>query len=79
MVSPNKKRLLTESLDLSAEERAELACELIRSLDGPADFEARDEWSAEIQRRVDEVVSGSAVTIDREEFSRRVHDRLMRL
>jgi putative addiction module component (TIGR02574 family) len=72
-------RLRNEALNLPDAERAELACELVQSLDGPADADAAKEWDAEILRRLDTVDSGRARIIDRAEFSRRMRDRLNRL
>jgi putative addiction module component (TIGR02574 family) len=72
-------RLRSEALNLPDAERAKLACELVQSLDGPADADATKEWEAEILRRLDAVDSGRARIIDRAEFSRRMRDRLNRL
>jgi len=52
------KKLLHEALGLSTEERAELAAELIASLDGPADVDVEAAWAAEIERRAAKVLSG---------------------
>lgn len=55
--------LLRDAMTLTDGERAELAAELLASLEGPVadDVEAaRTEWSAEIERRVQHVASGGA-------------------
>ncbi|MGH8218114.1 MAG: addiction module protein [Steroidobacteraceae bacterium] len=35
-----------------------------------------EEWDAELQRRLDEIDASTVRLIDREEFSRRMHERL---
>jgi hypothetical protein len=50
--------LLTEALALPAEARAEIAYELVASLDGAPDADANEAWIAEIERRADEVRNG---------------------
>lgn len=72
-------RLRNEVLNLPDAERAELARELVQSLDGPANAGVAKEWEAEILRRLDAVDSGRAQIIDRAEFSRRMRERLARL
>ena len=79
MASRITDRLRNEALNLPDAERAELARELVQSLDGPADADAAKEWEAEILRRLDAVDSGRAQIIDRAEFSKRMRDRLNRL
>jgi putative addiction module component (TIGR02574 family) len=72
-------RLRNEALNLPRADRAELACELVQSLDGPADADAASEWDAEILRRLEQVTSGSAGIVDRADFARRMRERLARL
>ena len=79
MASKTVERLRNEALNLSHAERAELARDLVQSLDGPTDPEAAREWDAEILRRLDEVKSGNAQIVDRAEFARRMRERLARL
>ena len=50
-----------EALALSESERAALAQLLIESIDGPADAEAEAAWDAELNRRLREVDSRSAM------------------
>jgi len=47
------RRLLTEALTLPDAERADLAAELLASLDGPADSGWDEAWAKEIDRRID--------------------------
>ena len=79
MASRIVERLRNEALNLPHAERAELACDLVQSLDGSADPDATKAWDAEILRRLDEVASGNTQIIDRTEFARRIRERLTRL
>ena len=54
------------------EERAELAYNLVVSLDGPPDSDVEKAWDAEIARRLSEIDSGTAKLVDRKEFRRRM-------
>ena len=44
--------VLADALRLDSAARAELAAELLASLDGPADPDAERAWDAEIDRRI---------------------------
>lgn len=68
--------LKTEILGLSESERAELAHDLMLSLDEPAEPDAADSWDKEILRRLGQVEAGTATLIDREEFRRRMRSRI---
>ena len=70
MASPN---MLAEIMGLPAEERAKLALELLRSLDGEADPDAAAAWDLEIERRGAEVDAGTADTMTLDEY--RAHIR----
>jgi putative addiction module component (TIGR02574 family) len=72
------RKLRSEALTLPETERAELAHELIKSLDAPADTDVADAWDKEILRRLAEIDSGTARLIDRDEFKRRMQARLGR-
>ena len=69
------EKIRAEALTLTDEERAELAYELIESLDAPADADATDAWDAEIMRRLAEIDAGTAELVDREELRRRIQGR----
>ncbi len=73
MAAPN---VLAEILRLPVEERARLALELLRSLDGEPEPEAAAEWDAEIERRGAEVDAGTADTMSLDEY--RAHLRARR-
>lgn len=51
--------VLADALRLGVKDRAELAAELIASLDGPTDPDAATAWDEEIRRRVDALEAGT--------------------
>ena len=68
--------LLQDALGLPTEERAKLARDLLRSLDGPADQDAGKAWLAEIERRACELDDGSVEPVDWESARERIAKRL---
>jgi putative addiction module component (TIGR02574 family) len=52
--------ILSNAMQLSTTERAELAAALLASLDGEPEEEVEAAWAAEIQRRIERVRSGKA-------------------
>lgn len=71
-------KLRSEVLGLPEAERAELAHELVKSLDAPADGDIADAWDTEILRRFAEIDAGAAKFMDRDEFRRRMQARIGR-
>jgi putative addiction module component (TIGR02574 family) len=69
------RKLCSEALTLPEAERAELAHELVKSLDAPGDDDAADAWEREILRRLAEIDAGTATLIDRDDFRRRMQAR----
>jgi putative addiction module component (TIGR02574 family) len=67
--------MLADILRLPAEERARLAIELIRSLDGQADPGAAQAWEVEIERRGAEVEAGASVTMTLDDYRAHVRAR----
>lgn len=51
--------VLADALRLDDDARAELATELLASLDGPADKDAEQAWDAEIARRIAAIEAGT--------------------
>ncbi len=51
-------KLLSVALGLSVRERAEIADELIASMDGEPDADVEAAWAAEIERRARRALSG---------------------
>ncbi|HYS74790.1 MAG TPA: addiction module protein [Burkholderiales bacterium] len=78
MGNPTLERVRSEALNLSEGERAELAYNLVVSLDGAPDPDVEKAWDAEIMRRLAEIDSGTAKLVDRKEFHRRMRARLKR-
>ncbi|MEW6269190.1 MAG: addiction module protein [Thermodesulfobacteriota bacterium] len=72
------KKLLNQALELPTRERADLAAELIASLDGPADPDVEAAWAAEIERRATRVLSGESRGIPWDEVRRRAERDLSR-
>jgi len=58
-VSEGGEKLLEDALKLAPPERAELAAELLASLDGAPDEDAEAAWAAEIERRAARARSGA--------------------
>ena len=78
MANPVLDKLRAEVLDLSEVERAELANDLVASLDGPSDPDVAEAWEAEILRRLDQIDAGTAKLIDREELRKRMRESTAR-
>lgn len=51
--------VLARALSLDPQARAELAAELLASLEGPPDADAEAAWEAEIRRRVSAIEAGT--------------------
>jgi len=76
MGNPPLEKVRSEALELTDEERAKLAHDLVASLDGEIEANVDQEWDLEVSRRLAEIDSGTAILIDRAEFSRRLRERL---
>jgi putative addiction module component (TIGR02574 family) len=68
--------LLQKALSLSEEERADLACSLMESLDAALEDNVESAWNEEINRRIAELDSGRAKTIPWDEVRSRISSRL---
>ena len=80
-MSPRAQELLREAMALPVKERADLAAELLASLDDaaaedPAEVEAA--WAAEIERRARRVTTGETAGIPWEDVRRRAEAELRR-
>lgn len=64
--------VLAQALRLDDDARAELAAELLASLDGPADPEAESAWDAEIERRIAAIEAGTIQLEPWEQVRRRI-------
>ena len=76
MGSPALEKVRSEALRLSDAERAELAHNLVVSLDGSTDTNVENAWDTEILRRLAEIDAGTAELVDREELRRRMRARM---
>jgi putative addiction module component (TIGR02574 family) len=72
MSSPALEKLRSEVMRLPESERAELAHDLVKSLDSPIDLDAADAWDQEILRRLAQIDAGTARLVDRDELRRRM-------
>jgi len=79
MAKSTLNNVRTAALELDAPERAELAHDLLSSLDGMPDAGAAKAWDEELCRRLDEVEAGTAQSVDRAEFRKLMRERLRRL
>ena len=80
-MSPRAQELLRDAMALPVKERADLAAELLASLDDaasedPAEVEAA--WAAEIERRARLVMAGETAGIPWEDVRRRAEAELRR-
>ena len=64
--------VLADALKLDVEARAELAAELLASLDGPVDPDAEAAWEVEIARRVAAIEAGTVQLEPWEAVKRRI-------
>ena len=78
MASSTLEKVRAAALKLPEIERAELAQELMASLDGSADADVEQAWDAEILRRLADIDAVTARLLDREELSSEVQGRLHR-
>lgn len=64
--------VLEEALKLSPNERAEVAEQLIASLEEAPDTDVEQAWQQEVQRRLHQIERGEVKTIPWEEVQRRL-------
>jgi putative addiction module component (TIGR02574 family) len=68
--------LLQKALSLSDQERAELACSLIDSLDATVDEGVEEAWDEEIARRIHDIDSGKVKAVPWDEVKNRISSKL---
>ena len=73
----NAQSVLADALQLDADARADVAAELLASLDGPADPDTEAAWAAEIARRVAAVDAGTAKLEPWESVKRRIEREIL--
>ncbi len=64
--------VLADALRLDDDARAELAAELLASLDGPADPDAEQAWDTEIEHRIKAIEAGDIALEPWDEVRRRI-------
>ena len=64
--------VLADALRLEPDSRAEVAAELLASLDGPTDSDAEAAWDAEIERRIAAIEAGTVRLEPWSEVERRI-------
>ena len=69
--------VLADALRFDTDARAELAAELLASLDGPADADAESAWGAEIERRIDRIEAGEVRLEPWESVKRRIEKDIL--
>jgi putative addiction module component (TIGR02574 family) len=70
-MTPDAQELLTKALSLPDDQRAELASNLLASLDTTLDADVDAAWQQEIARRHQEVESGKVQTVAWAEVERK--------
>ena len=70
-------QLRSKALELSESERAELAHDLVASLDGDPDPGVADHWDAEIVRRLKQIDDGVVQPLDRAELARQMRQQFV--
>jgi len=68
----SSESILDQALKLPIHERAEVAEQLIQSLEAIPDIDVESAWQEEIQRRLSELETGATKTISWEEVKRRL-------
>ena len=76
-MSKAAQSVLAEALRLDVDARAELAVELLKSLDGPADPDAEAVWAEEIERRVEAIEAGTVELEPWEDVKRRIESEIL--
>lgn len=69
--------VLADALRLDLDARAEIAAELLASLDGPADPEAEIAWALEIERRVAAIEAGTLALEPWGDVKRRIEKEIL--
>lgn len=69
--------VLVDALRLEPDARAEVAAELLASLDGPADPDAEAAWDKEIDRRIAAIEAGTMQLEPWSEVKRRIERDLL--
>ena len=77
-MSKPMRSILADALRLDDDTRAELAAELLASLEGPADPNASQAWDDEIDRRIAAIEAGHIALEPWDELRRRIERDILR-
>jgi putative addiction module component (TIGR02574 family) len=75
-MSKRVRKILEDALTLALKERAQLAAELLASIDGEPDDEVEAAWAAEIERRARRALAGKSRNSGWEAVRTRIKRRL---
>lgn len=79
-VSNQARQILEEALRLPVDERADVAAELLRSLDADEGMLSREEidqrWAAELRRRAERAIRGESLGRDANEVLSSIESKL---
>lgn len=70
-------QIRSKALELSESERAELAHDLVSSLDGSPDAGVAEAWDAEVLRRLQQIDDGAVGSIDPAELVRKMRQQFV--
>lgn len=70
--------LLQEAMKLDVTERAEIAAEILATLDGEPEEGVEAAWAAEIQRRIERIEAGTEKLIPLDDVKRRIEKEILR-
>lgn len=76
MPKATKEKIIEDALGLSLDERAQVAREIIASIDGAAGEDVEDAWAAEIERRLKDIDEGRVTLEDWGSVRQRIRNRL---
>lgn len=69
------EKIIEQALELDEKDRARVAHELIRSLDGADESGSVDAWTDELRRRIREIEDGSVELLSLDEVKQRMAER----
>jgi len=71
-MSDAARHVLDQALQLTVAERAQVAAELLASIDGEPEADAEQAWAGEIERRAERALRGESKGLDADEVWNRV-------
>jgi putative addiction module component (TIGR02574 family) len=77
-VTKSAEKVLSEALTLAIRERAEIAAQLIASLDGEPEHDVEAAWAAEVDRRIEAVEAGRAKLVPWGDVERRIEEEILK-